>query len=286
MDAKSEIREFLTSRRARLTPDEVGLTSYGPRRVPGLRREEVAVLAGVSVPYYTRLERGSLSGVSESVLEALARALQLDDAERAHLFDLARAAQPTTPARRRPRKERIRPSVQRMLDAITGAPAAVLNGRLDMLATNTLARGLYSELYVDPVRPVNHARFVFLSPRAPDFYVDWERAADDTVAILRTEAGRDPYDRDLSDLVGELSTRSEEFRTRWAAHNVRIHRTGTKDVHHPVVGDLSLTYEMLELSADSGLARPHLHRRARLEVCRGTRPPRELDRDDRRGRRG
>jgi hypothetical protein len=186
-------------------------------------------------------------------LEALARALQLDDAERAHLFDLARAAQPATPARRRPRRERIRPSVQRVLDAITGAPAAVLNSRLDMLATNALARGLYSELYVDPVRPVNHARFVFLSPRAPDFYVDWERAATDTVAILRTAAGRDPHDRDLSDLVGELSTRSEEFRTRWAAHNVRIHRTGAKDLHHPVVGDLSLTYEMLDLSADSGL---------------------------------
>jgi transcriptional regulator with XRE-family HTH domain len=254
VDAKSEIREFLTSRRAKLTPDEVGLTSYGPRRVPGLRREEVAVLAGVSVPYYTRLERGNLSGVSESVLEALARALQLDEAERSHLFDLARAAQPTTPARRRPRKERIRPSVQRMLDAITGAPAAVLNSRLDMLATNALARGLYSEMYVDPVRPVNHARFVFLSPRAPDFYVDCERAATDTVAILRTAAGRDPHDRDLSDLVGELSTRSEEFRTRWAAHNVRIHRTGTKAFHHPVVGDLTLTYEMLDLSADSGLA--------------------------------
>ena len=254
MDAKSEIREFLTSRRAKLTPDEVGLTSYGPRRVPGLRREEVAVLAGVSVPYYTRLERGNLSGVSESVLEALTRALQLDDAERAHLFDLARAAQPVAPARRRPRTERIRPSVQRMLDAITGAPAAVLNRRLDMLATNTLARGLYSEMYIDSLRPVNHARFVFLSPRAPDFYVDWERAATDTVAILRTAAGRDPYDRDLSDLVGELSTRSEEFRKRWAAHNVRIHRTGTKSFHHPVVGELTLTYEMLELSADSGLA--------------------------------
>jgi transcriptional regulator with XRE-family HTH domain len=254
VDAKSEIREFLSSRRAKLTPDGVGLTSYGPRRVPGLRREEVAVLAGVSVPYYTRLERGNLSGVSESVLEALARALQLDDAERAHLFDLARAAQPATPARRRPRKERIRPSVQHTLDAITGAPAAVLNSRLDMLATNALARGLYSELYVDPVRPVNHARFVFLSPRAPDFYVDWEQAATDTVAILRTAAGRDPHDRDLSDLVGELSTRSEEFRTRWAAHNVRIHRTGVKKFHHPVVGDLSLTYEMLDVSADSGLA--------------------------------
>jgi transcriptional regulator with XRE-family HTH domain len=253
VDAKGEIREFLTSRRAKLTPDQVGLTSYGPRRVPGLRREEVAVLAGVSVPYYTRLERGNLSGVSESVLEALARALQLDDAERAHLFDLARAAQPAAPRRRRRAQQRVRPSVQRMIDAMTGAPALVQNGRLDILAANALGRALYSELYVDPVRPVNHARFVFLSPRAPDFYGDWERAANDTVAILRTEAGRDPYDGGLSDLVGELSTRSDEFRTRWAAHNVRIHRTGAKDFHHPIVGDLSLTYEMLDLSADSGL---------------------------------
>ena len=253
MDAKGEIREFLTSRRAKLTPDEVGLTSYGPRRVPGLRREEVAVLAGVSVPYYTRLERGNLSGVSESVLEALARALQLDEAERAHLFDLARAAQPAAPKRRRRTQQRVRPSVQRMIDAMTGAPAFLQNGRLDILAANALGRALFSELYVDPVRPVNPARFVFLSPRAPDFYGDWERAANDTVAILRTEAGRDPYDSSLSDLVGELSTRSEEFRTRWASHNVRIHRTGAKDLHHPVVGDLSLTYEMLDLSADSGL---------------------------------
>ena len=253
MDTKSEIREFLTSRRARITPDQAGLSVYGERRVPGLRREEVAVLAGVSVDYYTRMERGNLGGVSESVLEALARGLQPDEAERAHLVDLARGTA-GGPERRRRVQQRIRPSVERLLDAITGAPAAVLNGRLDMIATNTLARGLYSEMYVDPVRPVNHARFVFLSPRAPDFYGDWERAADDTVAILRTEAGRDPYDRDLSDLVGELSTRSEEFRTRWAAYHVRIHRTGTKAFHHPVVGDLSLAYEMLELSADSGLS--------------------------------
>ena len=254
MDAKSEIREFLTSRRAKLTPDQVDLASYGPRRVPGLRREEVAVLAGVSVPYYTRLERGNLSGVSESVLEALVRALQLDEAERAHLFDLARAAQPAAPQRRRRTQQRVRPSVQRLIDAMTGVPALVQNGRLDILSANALGRALFSELYVDPVRPVNHARFVFLSPHAPDFYGDWERVANDTVAILRTEAGRDPYDRDLSDLVGELSTQSEEYRTRWAAHNVRIHRTGAKDLHHPVVGALSLTYEMMNLSADSGLA--------------------------------
>jgi transcriptional regulator with XRE-family HTH domain len=254
VDAKGEIRAFLTSRRAKLTPDKVDVASYGPRRVPGLRREEVAVLAGVSVPYYTRLERGNLSGVSESVLEALARALQLDEAERAHLFDLARAAQPAAPRRRRRTQQRVRPSVQRLIDTMTGVPALVQNGRLDVLSANALGRALYSELYVDPVRPVNHARFVFLSPRAPDFYGDWDRAADDTVSILRTEAGRNPYDRDLSDLVGELSTRSEEFRTRWATHNVRIHRTGAKDLHHPDVGDLSLTYEMLDLSADSGLA--------------------------------
>jgi len=253
VDTKGEIREFLTSRRAKITPEQAGITAYGERRVPGLRREEVAVLAGVSVDYYTRMERGNLGGVSESVLEALARGLQLDDAERAHLFDLARAVQPAGPRPRRRAKQRVRPSLQRLVDAIT-APALVQNGRLDILAANSLGRALYSEIYADPLRPVNHARFVFLSPRAPDFYRDWNRAANDTVAILRTEAGRDPYDRDLSDLVGELSTQSEEFRTRWAAHNVRIHRTGVKEVHHPVVGDLSLTYEMLEVSADSGLA--------------------------------
>jgi MmyB-like transcription regulator ligand binding domain/Helix-turn-helix domain len=254
VDTKSEIREFLTSRRAKVTPDQVGLPIYGDnRRVPGLRREEVAVLAGVSVDYYTRLERGHMSGVSESVLEALARALQLDEAERAHLFDLARAAGTTARDHRRPTKQRVRPSVQHILDAITGAPALVQNGRLDILAANPLGRALYSEMYVDPVRPVNHARFIFLNSRSHDFYRDWERAANDTVAILRTEAGRDPYDRGLSDLVGALSTQSETFRTRWAMHNVRIHQTGVKHVHHPVVGDLSLTFEMMELRADTGL---------------------------------
>jgi transcriptional regulator with XRE-family HTH domain len=227
VDTRSEIREFLTSRRAKLTPDEVGLTSYGPRRVPGLRREEVAVLAGVSVPYYTRLKRGNMSGVSESVLEALARALQLDEAERAHLFDLARAAGTTARTRRRPTKQRVRPSVQHMLDAITGAPALVVNGRLDILAANPLGRALYRRC-----TSTRSGRSTmpgsFLNPRAHDFYGDWERAANDTVAILRSEAGRDPYDRGLSDLFGELSTQSETFRTRWAAHNVRIHQTGVK----------------------------------------------------------
>ena len=253
MDTRSEIREFLTSRRARITPDQVGLPTYGSRRVPGLRREEVAVLAGVSVPYYTRLERGDMRGVSESVLEALAGALQLDDAERAHLFDLARAAQPTAPRRRRQPRRRVRPPAQQILDAMTGAAAFVRNGRLDVLAANQLGRALYSEMYVSPVRPVNTARFVFLDPRAPDFYRDWERTASECAAVLRSEAGRDPYDRDLSDLVGELSTQSEAFRTHWASHNVRFHLNGVKHFHHPVVGEISLNFERLDFAADAGL---------------------------------
>ena len=254
MDARSEIREFLTSRRAKITPEQAGLRTYGgQRRVPGLRREEVALLAGVSVDYYTRLERGNASGVSESVLEALARALQLDEAERAHLFDLARAAGSTPRRRRRPAPQRVRPSVQRILDTITGAPAFVRNGRLDILAANRLGRAFYSEHFDSPHGPPNSARFIFLDPRATDFYLDWEQVATDAVAVLRSEAGRDPYDRDLSDLVGELSTRSDTFRTRWAAHNVRFHDTGSKRFHHSVVGDLSLTFETMQLAADAGL---------------------------------
>jgi transcriptional regulator with XRE-family HTH domain len=254
VDAKSEIREFLTSRRARVTPQQVDLHSYGRRRVPGLRREEVAVLAGVSAPYYTRLERGEMSGVSESVLKALSRALRLDEAERAHLFDLARAVQPTaTPRRRRPAKQPIRPSVQHILDAITGAATFVRNDRLDVLAANALGYALYSEMFAGARPPANTARFIFLDRLAHDFYPDWNKAANDTVAVLRASAGRDPYDRCLSDLIGELSTQSDEFRTRWAAHNVRQHITGVKHFHHPVVGDLSLTYDRLDLVADPGL---------------------------------
>jgi transcriptional regulator with XRE-family HTH domain len=257
MDTRREIREFLTSRRAKITPEQAGLTSYGPRRVPGLRREEVAVLAGVSVPYYTRIERGDMHGVSDGVLEALARALQLDEAERAHLFDLARALSPTSaPRRRRAPRQRVRPSIQHVLDGLTGAAALVHNARLDNLAANQLGHALYADMFGRAAGPgpVNSARYVFLDPGAREFYADWERAASDVVAILRTAAGRDPYDRDLSDLVGELSTQSAEFRTRWAAHNVRFHGTGSKDYHHPVVGDLSLTYNRMELAADPGLA--------------------------------
>jgi MmyB-like transcription regulator ligand binding domain/Helix-turn-helix domain len=222
--------------------------------VAGLRREEVALLAGVSVDYYTRLERGNLGGVSEGVLDALAQALQLDEAERGHLFDLARAANTTARPRRRPTPQRVRPGIQRILDAMTDVPADVRNGRGDILAANRLGYALYSELYLDPVRPANVARFVFLSPRAREFFPDWEGTASDLVANLRTAAGRNPHDRGLQDLVGELSTRSQEFRSRWAAHNVRYHHTGRKRLHHPVVGDLELTYEVLALPADPGLS--------------------------------
>jgi transcriptional regulator with XRE-family HTH domain len=254
MDTRTEIREFLTSRRAKLKAADVGLPDYGPRRVPGLRREEVAVLAGVSVPYYTRLERGDLAGASDSVLDALARALQLDDAERAHLFDLARAAQPMRPPppRRRTAKHRIRPSVQQLLDAMTGAAVHIGNDRLDILGANALGRALYLEMFDGQERP-NAARFVFLDPRAREFYLDWDRIARDVVATLRSAAGRNPYDRDLTDLVGELSTRSEEFRQHWARHDVRFHASGVKHFHHAQVGDLELNYERLEVVFDTGL---------------------------------
>lgn len=254
VDNRTEVRDFLTSRRARITPEQAGLPSYGGRRrVPGLRREELALLAGVSVDYLTRLERGNLSGASDSVLDSLARALQFDEAERAHLFDLARAANSAAAGRRRTVPRRIRPVVQRILDAMTGAPALIRNGRLDFLAANPLGRALYAPLFDSPAGPANSSRFIFLDDRSRDFYGDWERAANDTVAILRTEAGRNPLDKGLSDLIGELSTRSEEFRARWAAHNVRLHRTGVKTLHHPVVGDLELAYEAMEVAADPGL---------------------------------
>ncbi|WP_434315531.1 helix-turn-helix transcriptional regulator [Leifsonia sp. P73] len=254
MTNSDDVRDFLTSRRARLTPEQAGLPAYGGnRRVTGLRREEVAMLAGVSVDYYTRLERGNLSGASDSVLEALARALQLEEAETAHLYDLARAADVAPRIRRRRSPQTVRPSLQRVIDAITGAPAWVRNDRGDVLAANELGRALYVDLMSEVVKPPNASRFTFLNPKSRAFYADWERAADDMVAILRSAAGRNPYDKDLTDLVGELSTRSEEFRTRWARHDVKYHRTGRKRVHHPIVGDLDLAFEAFELPGEPGL---------------------------------
>jgi transcriptional regulator with XRE-family HTH domain len=253
VNTRDEIREFLASRRARITPEQAGLPAYGgKRRVPGLRREEVALLAGISVEYYTRLERGNARGMSESVLEGIARALQLDEAERAHLSDLVRAANTTRPPRRRPAQQRVRPSVQRILDSMIGIPAFVQNGRLDVLYANELARAMFPYVASDRGGSANAARFIFLDPSAQEFFKEWEKVANDVVALLRAEAGRDPYDRALSDLVGELSTRSEDFRVRWGTHNVKFHRTGVKNYHHPVVGDLTLTYEALELPGDPG----------------------------------
>jgi transcriptional regulator with XRE-family HTH domain len=254
VDNRDEVRAFLSSRRAKVTPEQAGLEHYGRnRRVPGLRRSEVADLAGVSVEYYSQLERGNLAGVSESVLDALGRALHLGEAEREHLLALARAAGPARRVRRPPARQ-VRPNIARILDGMTEVPAFVQNGRLDVLAANPLAQALYAPAFASPSRPVNLARFNFLSPHARTFWGNWDRAADDTVGMLRTEAGRDPYDKDLAGLVGELSTRSDEFRVRWGAHNVQLHRTGLKHIRHPVVGELHLSYEVMELTADPGLA--------------------------------
>jgi transcriptional regulator with XRE-family HTH domain len=266
VDRKNEIREFLISRRAKISPEQAGIPSYGElRRVPGLRREEVAQLAGVSTDYYTRLERGSIRGVSDSVLEAVASALQLDDAERTHLMDLARTANaPLRGARRQasrqPAQQRVRPGVLRLLDGMTGVVAIVQNGRSDVLAANLLGRALYSEVFDSavasgpdtPGRLPNQARYLFLDPRAADLYPDWRAIAATTVAMLRLETGRNPHDRALNELVGELTTRSGLFAGLWAGHDVRIHTTGTKRFHHPVAGDLSLQFETLHLPGDEG----------------------------------
>ncbi|WP_457206240.1 helix-turn-helix transcriptional regulator, partial [Nocardioides sp. P5_C9_2] len=202
----------------------------------------------VSPQYYVRLERGDATGVSEGVVDGIAHALRLDDAERAHLLDLFRTAgAPTRAARRpRPKADRIRPTIQRLLDGMPTVPAVVLSGRLDVLATNQLGRALFHPVH-DTDEPVNNARLVFLDPRATTLFREWDVVANDTVALLRAEAGRHPYDRQLSALVGELSTRSDDFRVRWAAHDVRIHSTGVKRLHHPVVGDLDLPFESLPL---------------------------------------
>lgn len=256
-DIRAQVRDFLLTRRNRLTPEAAGLPTYGSnRRVPGLRREEVALLAGVSADYYVRLERGNLSGASESILEALAAALRLDEAERAHLYDLARAS--SAPRRRAPRAARqVRPSILRILDSMTSTPAFVRNGRFDILGANLLGRALYAPVFDSPLfaqrGPVNSARFMFLDPAAVEFFVDWDRGADDAVAFLRSELGRSPYDRVLVDLIGELTTRSSEFTARWARHDVKFHRTGVKRLRHPLVGELALPYEGLELAADPGL---------------------------------
>jgi transcriptional regulator with XRE-family HTH domain len=252
MDVRKDAAEFLRSRRSRLSPEDAGLPAWGGnRRVKGLRREEVALLAGVSVEYYVRLERGNLGGASQSVLDSVANALQLDEAERAHLHDLARTSS-TRVAAGRPARRTVRPPVQWLLDSMTGTAAYVRNARIDILATNTLGRALYAPVFEMPGRP-NIARFVFLDPRSQEFFIEWSKVASEAAALLRTLAGENPYDQGLTELVGELSTRSDLFRTLWAAHDVRQHRTGVKRFHHPLVGEMTLAYESMELTADTGL---------------------------------
>lgn len=252
---RADVRDFLVTRRARITPQQAGLAFYGGnRRVPGLRREEVAMLAGVSADYYTRLEKGNLSGVSDTVLDAIAGALQLDEAERQHLTDLARAAN-TSPARatRRNVPQQVRPGIRLILDGMADTPAFIRNGRLDILAVNTLGRALYSPVFTSHGGTPNLARFRFFDPAARTFYPDFADSARTTVELLRTEAGRDPFNPSLTGLIGELSTRSEEFRALWAAHNVRLHRTGIKHFNHPAIGRLDLMFEAMALEADEGL---------------------------------
>jgi transcriptional regulator with XRE-family HTH domain len=255
VDNRAQVRDFLTTRRAKISPEQAGLPTAGRRRVAGLRRSEVAALAGMSVEYYAKLERGALAGASAGVLDALARALQLNDAERAHLLRLAHQADGSSAIvrKRRPKQWSIRPSLQWSLDTISTAPAIVGNNRMDLLAANQLGWAMYYDLATGPDRPPNFARFTFLDSAARRFHSNWDLAADMAVANLRTAAGKDPHDKGLQDLVGELSTRSDEFRHRWGAHNVRTHGTGTKHFHHHIVGELTLAYESLDLRAEPDL---------------------------------
>ncbi|MCX4580719.1 helix-turn-helix transcriptional regulator [Streptomyces sp. NBC_01571] len=250
-DRRADIRDFLATRRAKITPEQAGLPTSGRRRVPGLRREEVAVLAGVSTEWYTRLEKGHINGVSEDVLDAVAGALQLDDDERTYLFDLARAAQPSSRTPRRRKAVDVPPRVQWLLDSMTLSAGLVTNGRLDIVATNALARALFAPLFdsetTDARGRPNFARYWFLDRGAPDFVADWHGALGATVALLRAEAGRYPHDKALRELIGELCTTSAEFRTRWAAHDVRIHHGGVKQFQHPDAGTVELVYQPLDL---------------------------------------
>jgi transcriptional regulator with XRE-family HTH domain len=258
---RAQVRDFLASRRERITPEQAGLPAYGGanRRVKGLRREEVALLAGVSIDYYVRMERGNLAGASDAVLDGIANALQFDEAERDHLFALARAAGPSAARRRRPAVTDVRPVIRQVLDAIRDAPAWVRNARHDMLAMNPLARALYSPVLASAVggatggRPANTVRFLYLEPAAREFFVDYDRIAGDAAAALRLEAGHNPHDRDLITLVGELSTQSELFRRKWASHDVTFHRSGRKRLRHPAVGQLDLNFEAMELPSEPDL---------------------------------
>ncbi|MER6080391.1 helix-turn-helix transcriptional regulator [Streptomyces sp. NPDC001833] len=251
MDLGRDVQQFLTDMRARLTPEEAGVTVFGgERRVPGLRREEVAQLAGVSTAYYTRMERGNLRGVSESVLRSLTRALRMNDAETQHLFDLARAASDGISTRRpTPRPVRLPQQATQLIDTMSDVPTIALGPLSDVLAANALGRALFPHLFPAGGRPLNHTRYLFLDDRARDFYADWEHDARHVVSALRLIAGRDPSEPALMALIGELATHSPEFRTWWAGHTVTVHAAGTKAIRHPVVGELTVTYESLTLGS-------------------------------------
>jgi len=254
MDVAKQVREFLMTRRAKVTPEEAGLPpGGGTRRVPGLRREEVAILAGVSTEYYAQIERGDIARASEDILHAIASALRLDDVERQHLLDLSRAAGPR-PRRPRP-AARVHANVQQLMDAMPGLPASIQNGRLDLLATNPLGRALYAEIYdrhTGSGAP-NLARYLFLDDHSHETFPNWHTVAEDAVATLQAESARDPGTKAFVELIGQLSTVSIPFRSMWAGHNVSGHRRGRKRIHHPLVGEIDLNYEALELPGAPGL---------------------------------
>ena len=255
---RNDIRDFLISRRALLSPGDVGLPAGTRRRVAGLRREEVAVLSGVSTEWYTRLEKGHITGVSEEVLGAVAHALQLSEDERDYLFDLAKAARPSVRPRQRPKENPVDGPVQWLLDSISMSAAFLRNGRLDVVASNSLARALHVPMFESPTAQgerANFARFHFLDPVAREFFIDWESGAGATVALLRAEAAREPGDRALRELIGELSTASADFRKMWAAQNVRSRHEGLKRLQHPVVGYIELTYQSADLANTTRSAR-------------------------------
>ncbi len=247
---RAELSEFLRTRRARLRPEDVGLADYGRRRrVPGLRREELAQLAGVSVAYYTRLEQGNGRNVSAEVLDSIARALRLTDAEHAHLTHLAK---PRT-HKKKPvaRTQQVRVALRQLLDSIDGVPAYITGRRTDILAWNSMAAAVFGDWSQLPPQERNWARLVFLKPEYRDLYVEWERKATDLVSYLRMDAGCHPDDPRLSSLVGELSVKSEEFRRLWATHDVKEKSHGVKRLRHPLVGELTLHFETFRLNDGS-----------------------------------
>ncbi|MFI0237175.1 helix-turn-helix domain-containing protein [Streptomyces sp. NPDC016845] len=252
LDQRAELSEFLRTRRARLKPEDVGIPTIGRhRRVPGLRREELAQLAGVSVAYYTRLEQGNGRNVSAEVLDAIARALRLSETEHAHLTHLAKPRQQRR-KHRAARRQHARPALQHLVDSMEGVPAYIGGARSEILVWNRMAAALFGDWGAMPAHERNWARLTFLDPGYRELFRDWEQKASDMVSYLRLYAGQHPDDPELSALVGELSVKSEEFRTLWATHDVKEKGHGVKRMRHPLVGELTLAYETLHLPDDDG----------------------------------